>query len=84
LLDQDVYSVTARFLLGLGHDVITASDLGLARTSDAALLARAMSDTRILVTRDKDLAGWRSFSTAVKESFSCASLLQRFKQSMQN
>ena len=24
LLDQDVYAVTARFLRGLGHDVVTA------------------------------------------------------------
>jgi len=34
LLDQDVYALTTRFLRGLGHDVVTAAELGLARASD--------------------------------------------------
>ena len=41
LLDQDVYAITTRFLAGLGHDVVTASGIGLAAADDAALLRHA-------------------------------------------
>lgn len=57
LLDQDVYSLTDRFLRGLGHQVVTAAELGLSRASDSMLLARAAQEKRILVTRDKDYGG---------------------------
>ena len=29
LTDQDVYAVTGKFLSGLGHEVVTAAQLGL-------------------------------------------------------
>lgn len=32
LLDQDVYATTARFLRGLGHDVVPVALMGLAQT----------------------------------------------------
>lgn len=54
LLDQDVYSGTAQFLTDLGHDVISASDVGGSRASDEFLLSLAYEDKRILVTRDRD------------------------------
>lgn len=54
LADQDVYLVTVEFLRKLGHDVITASDLGLSQASDTELLKRAQADGRIMVTRDRD------------------------------
>jgi len=38
LLDQDVYAATGRFLMSLGHDVITAGKIGLSRPSDSDLL----------------------------------------------
>ena len=38
LLDQDVYAATGRFLISLGHDVITAGKIGLSRASDSDLL----------------------------------------------
>jgi hypothetical protein len=38
LSDQDVYASTVRFLLGLGHDVSTARQLGLAQADDTELL----------------------------------------------
>ena len=53
-LDQDVYAATARFLRGLGHDVVTASEAGCSRSSDAELLRMAGEQGRILVTRDRD------------------------------
>ncbi|MGD0897199.1 MAG: DUF5615 family PIN-like protein [Thermoguttaceae bacterium] len=57
LADQDVYSATARFLVGLGHDVVTASQLGLAQAEDAALLRTAHEQRRVLLTRDRDYGG---------------------------
>jgi hypothetical protein len=44
LLDQDVYAVTARFLEGLGHDVVRASQVWLAQ--------RTTSYSRSLNSRD--------------------------------
>jgi len=57
LLDQDVYAVTAGFLTGLGHDVVTASSVGLSTADDSVLLRRAQDDSRIFVTRDRDFGG---------------------------
>ncbi|MBI4556750.1 MAG: DUF5615 family PIN-like protein [Candidatus Hydrogenedentes bacterium] len=54
LIDQDVYVSTERFLLTLGHDVVTARQLGLQDASDETLLRTAAADKRILVTRDRD------------------------------
>jgi predicted nuclease of predicted toxin-antitoxin system len=54
LLDQDVYAATARFLQGLGHDVVPVAQLGLAQAADEELLAVAQSQNRIFVTRDRD------------------------------
>lgn len=54
LLDQDVYAVTALLLTGLGHDVITARQLGMSRADDEELLRVAHSQTRIFATRDRD------------------------------
>jgi len=54
LLDQDVYAVTARFLVGLGHDVVLAAEAGMAGAADEDLLKRAQEQRRIFVTRDRD------------------------------
>lgn len=57
LLDQCVYDSTRRLLLGLGHDVVTAAGLGVARAEDVELLRLARRDQRLLVTRDRDFGG---------------------------
>jgi predicted nuclease of predicted toxin-antitoxin system len=57
LLDQDVYAVTCRLLRDLGHDVVTAADLNLSRSSDRGLLMRPAEEKRLFVTRDKDFGG---------------------------
>ena len=57
LLDQDVYALTVRFLREQGHDVITASELGLSRAKDEQLLVTANELKRIFVTRDRDYGG---------------------------
>ena len=54
LIDQDVYAVTAKFLIDAGHDVIVVSQIGLAQASDEEILTIGQSENRILVTRDRD------------------------------
>ncbi len=54
LLDQDVYEITARFLISLGLDVIRVADLGMAKATDEENLTKAGETNRIFVTRDRD------------------------------
>jgi predicted nuclease of predicted toxin-antitoxin system len=54
LLDQDVYAVTAQFLIDLRHDVVLAAQLGLSQAKDEVLLRTAQEQDRIFVTRDRD------------------------------
>ncbi|MCE7858792.1 MAG: hypothetical protein DYG86_03275 [Chloroflexi bacterium CFX2] len=54
LLDQDIYALTERFLREQGHDVVTASELGMSRAKDEQLLILANEQNRIFITRDRD------------------------------
>lgn len=54
LLDQDVYEITARYLIELEHDVVRIAELGMARASDEENLNKAIELNRIFVTRDRD------------------------------
>jgi predicted nuclease of predicted toxin-antitoxin system len=54
LLDQDVYAITARFLIDAGHDVVIVAQLGLSQASDEEILRTSGQENRILVTRDRD------------------------------
>ncbi|MBW4618130.1 MAG: DUF5615 family PIN-like protein [Cyanosarcina radialis HA8281-LM2] len=54
LLDQDVYALTARFLIESGHDVVLVSQIGLSQAPDEEILSVAQEENRILVTRDRD------------------------------
>jgi predicted nuclease of predicted toxin-antitoxin system len=54
LLDQDVFEITARFLTGLGHDVMRIREIGMAQASDEDNLKKALELGRIFVTRDRD------------------------------
>ncbi len=38
LLDQDVYAISARFLIDTGHDVLLVSQIGLSQASKAFLI----------------------------------------------
>ena len=57
LLDQDVYAVTARLLMDMGHDVLPIAKIGQSRASDSDLLRIAREQGRILVTRDRHFGG---------------------------
>ena len=52
--DQDIYRLTAEFLISLGHDVATAADAGMSQAVDREILRFAAVEGRILITRDKD------------------------------
>ena len=54
LTDQDVYKKTIDFLRAIGHDVWTASEVGLSTASDEEILLYAKKHGCILVTRDRD------------------------------
>ena len=41
LLDQDVYDLTARFLVDTGHDVLRVAEIGMARASDEIKLTKS-------------------------------------------
>lgn len=57
LADQDVYSATIMFVRSLGHDVVTAAQLGLSQADDSKLLRVSPEHSRILITRDRDFGG---------------------------
>jgi len=57
LVDHDVYGATARFLTGLGHDIIQVARIGLAQAEDEDLLKVAQAQERLFVTRDRDFGG---------------------------
>jgi len=57
LLDQDVYASTSRFLKELGHNVVSAAEIGYSQATDLDLLNVAQEQGRILVTRDRDFGG---------------------------
>lgn len=63
LLDQDVYESTARFLVGLRHDVVRVAELGMAQASDEENLQKALELNRIFVTRDRDYSIKRTTDT---------------------
>lgn len=54
LLDQDVYAVTAKFLIDAGHDVVLVGMIGLEQASDEEILRLAQEENRVLITRDRD------------------------------
>lgn len=54
LLDQDVYFVTARFLIEAGHDVVLVAQIGYSQASDEEILKVAQEQNRVLITRDRD------------------------------
>ena len=64
LVDQCVYSQTIRYLRNLGHDLVTAEDLGLQRADDDVLVAKAVELGRAFLTRDLDLADLRHYPPA--------------------
>ena len=79
LLDQDVHAATARFLSGLGHDVVPVARIGLSQADDEQLLNVAQEENRILITRDRDFG-----SLVFLRALGAGVLYLRMLPSMQN
>ncbi len=54
LLDMPIGGRITQGLRNLGHDVLHARDIGLAKASDSDILKRAESEDRIVITMDLD------------------------------
>jgi predicted nuclease of predicted toxin-antitoxin system len=54
LIDMPLTPALAVFLQGLGHDAVHAANIGSANATDAALLARARAESRVVITADLD------------------------------
>lgn len=54
LVDQNLSPRLAEVLVEHGHDALHTSDLGLDTASDEAVLARARTEDRILISADSD------------------------------
>ncbi len=53
MVDESAGTAVAEYLRGVGHDVLPVSE-AMPQAEDQHILARAMSEGRILVTNDKD------------------------------
>ncbi len=54
LLDQNLSSRLAQLLEAAGHDALHIASLGLSTATDEVVLARAVEDSRVLVSGDTD------------------------------
>ena len=54
LVDMPLSPALAVWLVERGHDAVHAADLGLARETDAAIMARAKLEGRTVITADLD------------------------------
>jgi predicted nuclease of predicted toxin-antitoxin system len=54
LLDQGLAPQAAAILREEGFDAVHVSEIGMARSDDAAIMARAAADQRVCVTFDQD------------------------------
>jgi predicted nuclease of predicted toxin-antitoxin system len=61
LIDVSLPRAVGRALLGAGHDVVDARDVGLRGAPDDEVLARAISEGRAVVAGDVDFANTLRF-----------------------
>ena len=54
LIDQNLPGEAATLLRELGHDAVSAAEIGLDRASDDVLIQFAKQDTRVIATLDGD------------------------------
>ena len=57
-MDQMLRRDVAQALLGEGHDVMRASEVGRARADDHEILQKAITEDRILITLDEHFGDW--------------------------
>ena len=54
LIDQDLSGGTAALLRNLGHDAVSAFEVGLNRSPDSMLIEFALQESRVIATLDSD------------------------------
>lgn len=54
--DESVWEITREFVRQLGHDLATVEERGLAGASDEVVLAQALAEDRVLMSRDLDFS----------------------------
>lgn len=54
--DESVWEITREFVRLRGHDLATVEERGLAGAMDEVVLSQALSEKRVLVTRDLDFS----------------------------
>jgi predicted nuclease of predicted toxin-antitoxin system len=64
LVDMALSPTLARWLQDQGHDALHAAAIGLARSPDAEIMARAKSEDRIIITADLDYPRLLALSAA--------------------
>lgn len=54
LIDQDISGGTAALLRALGHEAVSAFEIGMGRSPDSMLIEFASKDNRVIATLDSD------------------------------
>lgn len=52
LADMHISPITAKFLQGLGHDVVRVNEVMKSNASDREIVERAESSERVILTQD--------------------------------
>jgi len=68
LIDNALSPVLARALAQAGHDVVHVRDLGMARSSDDAIMQLALQEGRVLVSADTDFGAILAGTSADRPS----------------
>lgn len=58
IVDESTGMAVVGHLRGAGHDVLAVGE-SMPKASDRQILARAVSEKRILITNDKDFGEWK-------------------------
>lgn len=68
LLDQGTPRSAAALLRQAGHDTVHTGEIGMAESTDADILKRALSENRVVVTLDADFHALLALSEAIQPS----------------
>ncbi len=68
LLDQGLPPLTAALLRAEGWDVVHVREIGMSHASDAEILQRAVAESRVCVTLDRDFHAHLALTSAIQPS----------------
>ena len=82
--DECVYKATVDLLRSWGHDVLTASEVGLAGKPDEDILAYATLRERVLITIDMDFSNIRHYTPKSHKGIIVAKIRPRNADAVHN